>query len=112
MESKRKEKFRSYLVKNGWTKSKYKVYGNESFYKRLNSVPNCLCNNKEPSIEIVIYQIYQYVTYSIGIKALTIDNEWIDLNYYSVGLEKFEKKIPLLIKRIKSAWIKINGKNK
>ena len=77
------------LTIKGYKEDKF-AFGDSStryFYRRTEG-PDCRCNERPPAIGVSIYTHKVHNAVEIGLRAETVEGQWVDFKYYAMALQE------------------------
>ena len=79
------------LILKGYKEDKF-AFGDSNtryFYKRIEG-PDCRCNERPPAIGVSIYTHKIHNAIEVGLRAETVEGQWVDLKYYAMALQEIK----------------------
>jgi hypothetical protein len=98
-----------YLESQGWNQYEDNFYPEYIYFCRQSAVePSCFLNQKGLQITVSIcildFPDNTYCAWTIGIKAMTVTENWVDFKFYGLDLGELESKLEPLSQSLILAW--------
>lgn len=99
-----------YLESQGWKQyeDSFELPEHFNFSRRFQVEPSCFLNQKGLQIIVSICALdfpeRAYYAWTIGIKAMTKIEDWVDFKFYGLDLDELESKLEPLSQSLVLAW--------
>lgn len=105
----------NYLESQDWKYYEDDLYPEYvNFYRRFDVEPSCFLNQKglQINVSICVLDMLDNISYAwtIGIKAMTASEDWVDFKFYGLDLNELESKLESRSQFLILAWQSVANK--